>query len=90
MLTCPMFVASRQLYFWKRLNLSKNRVVMCALQANRGNGLLASNHVRLREYYDIVPLDLSSTGKTDIQNVFKAMLNRIVAERQRVAEPEPG
>ena len=90
MLTCPMFVASRQLYFWKRLNLSKNRVVMCALQANRGNGLLASNHARLREYYDIVPLDLSSTGKTDIQNVFKAMLNRIVAERQRVAEPEPG
>jgi len=58
---------------------------MCTLNANRGNGLLAANHYQLRQEYGIMHLDLASTGKAAIQNMFRAFLNRIVAERQTEA-----
>ena len=86
MLPCHMLVASRQLCFWKKLNCCENRIIMCTRNANRGNGLLAANHFRLRQDYGIMQLNLASTGKAAIQNMFRASLNRIVAERQREVE----
>ena len=87
-LPCHMLVASRQLCFWKRLNSSENHIIMCTLKASRGNGLLATNHCQLRQDYGILQLNLASTGKSAIQNMFRAFLNRVVAERQLEAALE--
>ena len=82
MLPCGMLVASRQLLFWKKLICSENRIIICARDGNGVRGILSANHARLRQEYGLMYLDLESAGKTAIQNVFRAALNRIVAERQ--------
>ena len=86
MLPFHMLVASRQLYFWKCLCCSDNRLIS-AIISNVGIGLAAVNHRQLRREYGLMHLDLATAGKADIHNVFKGILSRIVADRRRVADP---
>ena len=88
MLPCHMLISSRQLCFWKRIICCENRIVMCARNASGGNGPHLSNILRLRQDYGIMNMDLASTGKAAIQNIFRASLKRIVAERRRDAEAQ--
>lgn len=88
LLPCPMLVASRQLLFHKRL-LSSNNHIIRAIHSSEisDTGIVASTHIRIRQDYDLLALDLSATAKPDIKHVFKTHLARFVARRnQDVAE----
>ena len=82
-LPCPMLVASRQLLFWKRLGSSENMLIKTLLGSDIArNGMSAKVHQTNRREYALMDLDLSSTSRADIMNVFTSHLKRLVTQPQ--------
>ena len=78
-----MLVASRQLSFWRRLHFCDNGTISALMRGVVGDhGALAASHVYIRQQYDLVNMDLSRTQGPDIRNMFCAMLERFVRQRQ--------
>ena len=78
-LPCPMLVASRQLLFYKILHSSENVLIKSLLDSDIGqNGIAARVHLAIRREYDIMALDLSSSSRADILNIFLGSLKRMV------------
>ena len=79
LLTCQMHIEYRQLLFIHRLQFSNNSIIKCLQNSDVARtGLLHINHLRIREKYDILGMDLSTTTKQHIYNVFWSRLRRMV------------
>ena len=85
LLPCHMLVACRQLSFWQRLQASENTTVRALLAGEIGrHGRCSTSHVNIRHEFDLIGVDLSAIGSSDIRNVFASHLTRFVRERSNL------
>ena len=82
LLPCPMLVAKRQLLFHLQITRSENNIVKSLRSSAIGSsGIIAKEHMKIRQSYGLLNMDFTFVSSADIANIFVSHLKRVVRDR---------